>query len=65
VQFIRIDVAIPTQPALLSPTVRNIPSCERDDGRGRGEQYSAIAQGNASKEATVKILEYKEMEPSS
>ena len=27
------------------------------------QAFLAIAQGNAPKEATVKILEYKEMEP--
>jgi hypothetical protein len=27
------------------------------------QAFLAIAQGNASKEPTVKILEYKEMEP--
>jgi hypothetical protein len=29
----------------------------------RSRRSSRIAQGNAPKEATVKILEYKEMEP--
>jgi hypothetical protein len=28
-----------------------------------GQAFLAIAQGNAPKEATVKVLKYKEMEP--
>jgi hypothetical protein len=33
------------------------------DGGAVGEGFLAMAQGNAPKGATVKILEYKDMEP--